>query len=114
MNPWPYDPILRGKDGCEKEVSMSTTTRRTTLQDVAKDANVSIMAVSLVINGARSNTRLSDTTRERIREAAHRLGYTPNIEAQALSRHRLGKTKVVVQIAGCDEASSTRATDVEY
>jgi len=60
---------------------MSRRTGATTLQDVAKEAGVSAMTVSVVMNGARSATRVSDTTRERIQEVALRLRYRPNAVA---------------------------------
>ena len=49
--------------------TMNRRTGATTLQDVANEAGVSAMTVSVVMNGARSATRVSDTTRERIQEA---------------------------------------------
>ncbi len=65
--------------------------RRVTLADVAQRANVSRVAVSEVLN-ERPNCWASEATRERIRQAAHELGYRPNLAARAL---RLGRTQVI-------------------
>ena len=57
---------------------------RATLGDVAKLAGVSKMAVSVVLNGARSGTRVSEATRERIVAAAAELDYRVNPIARSL------------------------------
>lgn len=59
-----------------------------TLRDVAHAAGVSPYTVSVVLNGARSNTRVSEATRVRIREAADSLQYHPNAIARGLARRR--------------------------
>lgn len=79
---------------------MNRRTGATTLQDVANEAGVSAMTVSAVMNGGRSETRVSESTRERIREAALRLRYRPNAVARALSRRRLDTIGVVAGIDG--------------
>jgi len=61
-----------------------------TALDVARRAGVSRAAVSVVLNGARSNARVSDATRRSIVEAAEELGYSPHPDAQALRRQRSG------------------------
>lgn len=60
--------------------------KRITLRDVAARAGVSPFAVSKVLNGAKSNTRVSEATRERIVKSAEELGYRPNGLARALQR----------------------------
>ena len=90
---------------------MSRRTGVPTLRDIANEVGVSAMAVSSVINGGRSATRVSEVTRERIREAALRLGYRPNAEAQALSRHRFDKLGGVVETDGNDTASISSHPD---
>src|SRR5579884_2493358 len=67
---------------------MLTRERRTTLNDVARRAGVSKMAVSVVINGSRSGTQVSQETRERILQAAKELQYRPNAVARSLARKR--------------------------
>ena len=62
--------------------------RSITLKDVALRANVSPFTVSVALNGSKSNTRLSESTRQRIEEAAKELGYRPNGLARALKRQR--------------------------
>lgn len=59
-----------------------------TLKDVAVKAAVSPYTVSSVLNGARSNTRVSEGTRLRILEAASQLGYRPNGLARSLRSRR--------------------------
>ncbi|SEL37491.1 transcriptional regulator, LacI family [Roseateles sp. YR242] len=60
-----------------------------TLADVGREAGVSAMAASAVLNGARTSARISDETRERILEAARRLNYRPNATARALTNRRM-------------------------
>lgn len=55
-----------------------------TLQDVARIAGVSPFTASTVLNGSRSNTRVSAATRLRIEEAAKSLSYHPNATARSL------------------------------
>ncbi len=63
---------------------------RATLGDVAKVAGVSKMAVSVVLNGARSGTRVSEATRERILAAAVELDYQVNPIARSLRTRQTG------------------------
>lgn len=58
--------------------------RTTTLKDVAEAAGVSSATVSSILNGSRSNTRVSPETRERVASIAKDLGYRPNAIARAL------------------------------
>jgi DNA-binding LacI/PurR family transcriptional regulator len=55
------------------------------LQDVASRAKIGLSTASTVLNGARSNTRVSEATRQRIFEAARELRYHPNAVARALA-----------------------------
>jgi LacI family transcriptional regulator len=63
--------------------------RAATLSDVGREAGVSAMAASAVLNGARTSSRISPETRERIEEAALRLQYRPNAAARALANRRM-------------------------
>ncbi|MBC8103980.1 MAG: LacI family DNA-binding transcriptional regulator [Cytophagales bacterium] len=74
-----------------------------TLQDVASQAGVTAMTVSVVLNGARSATRVSEGTRARILEAAARLHYRPNGVARGLSRRRMDAIGVVSSVRNADE-----------
>ena len=69
-----------------------------TLEDVAREASVTIMAASVVLNGARSSARVSEATGTRIREAAVRLGYRRNAAARGLFRRRMETIGVVAQV----------------
>lgn len=55
-----------------------------TLYDVAREAGVSLATASRSLNG--STRRVNDEYRERVLAAAARLGYTPNLSAQAVAR----------------------------
>lgn len=55
-----------------------------TLYDVAREAGVSLATASRAING--SARKVNEQYRERVLDAAARLGYTPNLSAQAVAR----------------------------
>lgn len=59
---------------------------RVRLKDVAEASGVSIGTVSRVLNDA--DWRIAESTRERVRRAADRLGYIPNVAAQSLRTNR--------------------------
>src|SRR5690554_1647561 len=63
--------------------------RRITIRDVAKAAGYSKSAVSLAL---RNHPSLPDATKNRIREAAERLGYRPDPTLRALAHYRYGNT----------------------
>ena len=68
--------------------------RRTlTLRDVSEASGVSEMTVSRVL---RNRGDVSDTTRERVLEAARRLGYVPNKIAGALASQRVNLVGVII------------------
>jgi len=67
----------------------------TTLRDVAAKVGVSPGTVSVVLNGTRSGTRVSEAMKGRIRSAARELGYHPNAVARGLSRRRMDTVGVV-------------------
>lgn len=69
-----------------------------TLQDIATEAGVTAMTVSVVLNGSRSATRVSEATRLRIQEVASRLRYRPNAVARGLSRRRMDTIGVALTI----------------
>ena len=60
---------------------MVKKTKRITLEDVAKEAGVSPMTVSRVMN---NTGRISDETREYIRQVVDRMGYRPSRVARSL------------------------------
>ncbi len=68
--------------------------RRTlTLRDVSEASGVSEMTVSRVL---RNRGDVSDSTRERVLEAARRLGYVPNKIAGALASQRVNLVAVII------------------
>jgi len=58
-----------------------------TLKNIAEHLSVSKMTVSRVLNN-RSSDFITEATRQRVREAAQLMGYTPNRAAQALATGR--------------------------
>ena len=56
------------------------------------------MTVSVVLNGSRSATRVSESTRLRIQELAAQMRYRPNAVARGLSRRRMDTLGVVAII----------------
>ncbi|MFJ9590265.1 LacI family DNA-binding transcriptional regulator [Streptomyces acidicola] len=73
---------------------MARGSTRPTSRDVAQAAGVSQAAVSLVL-GDKWRGRVSQTTAERVRQAARELGYRPNLAARNL---RLGRTRTVLLV----------------
>src|SRR5690349_20775977 len=67
---------------------MTTTTRASTIRDVATLAGVAVSTVSVVFGGTRSPVKISHATSERVRRAAEAVGYHPNASARALRRRR--------------------------
>jgi LacI family transcriptional regulator len=61
--------------------------RPVTVRDVARHAGVSQPTASLVLS-ANPTARVADATRQRVVDAAHALGYRPNVLARALVRGR--------------------------
>ena len=61
--------------------------RRVTAADIAREVGVSRATVGFVLNATAGQT-ISAATRERVLEAASRLGYRPHLAAQALASGR--------------------------
>lgn len=86
-----------------------------TIKDVARAAGVSVATVSRVINDSRL---VREPTRDRVREVAQRLGYTPHGVARSLVTRRTYAIGVVLPdlygeffsevIRGIDEAAHAR------
>ncbi len=70
-----------------------TKQRRTTLEDVAKLANVSAITVSRAL---RNPETVSDKLRSHINEAVSRLGYVPNLAASRLASSKTHTVGVIV------------------
>jgi LacI family transcriptional regulator len=70
-------------------MTSETITPKAGIRDVARVAGVSVTTVSHVLNET-PNTRTSETTRLRVREAAQQLGYSPNRLARGLRTRTSG------------------------
>lgn len=64
---------------------------RVTMRDIAREAEVSVMTVSLAL---RNSPKVATTTRKRILEAADKLNYRPDPALSALVTYRQGKAKM--------------------
>ena len=67
-----------------------------TIKDIAKEANVSYSAVSIVLGERSKPGSIGKETRERIKDIAARMGYSRNAVATNM---RSGKTKVIAFIS---------------
>lgn len=85
-----------------------TTKARATLKDVAREANVSLSTVSYVLNNNAHAQRITEATKERVRQAIDRLGYKFNPIGRALQS---GYTnQVILLIVTWNLATSHSAT----
>ena len=57
----------------------------TSIKDIAKECNVSVATVSKALNDADD---ISEATKEKVRKAAKKMGYTANVAARALKTNR--------------------------
>lgn len=71
----------RNDGGMTSENGRAARRRRPSSWDIAREANVSQSTVSRVIN---NNPRISEATRQRVKKAMERLGYSPNAVARTL------------------------------
>jgi DNA-binding LacI/PurR family transcriptional regulator len=79
------DPEAQGYMGHEEAGAATTRPAHVvTMRDIAAAAGVSQSTVSRVLSGSPSSISISTETRERILEAAERLGYRPNPLARGL------------------------------
>ena len=70
------------------------------LVDIAKEAGVSVSVVGSVLNGGRGNSRVAETTAERIVELAKQLNYRASPTAQQLRGKRSNVFGLLVASAG--------------
>ena len=81
------------------------------LRHIAEKAGTSVAAASAVLSPTRSNTRVSETTRQRILQTARELKYQPNVLARALT----GKpTRTIGVLFGLSRASVAIANPYIY
>lgn len=67
---------------------------RITMEDIAKEAGISKMSVSLAL---RNDPSISQETRERIKKISKKMGYIPNRMAKGLAQ---GRTYTIAALAG--------------
>lgn len=84
--------------------SPSTPSGQVTVKSIAEAAGVSIGAVSSVLNNRHEERRISDKTVEKVKQAASRLGYLPNIGARRLRTGASAKQTVVLALITSYEA----------
>ena len=83
--------------------------RRVTIHDVAREAGVSITAVSHSLN---NKGTLSAETRERVRQTAERLGYQPDPMARGLRNSPIGV--IGLMLRPLDSLGTYRPHGVDY
>lgn len=83
--------------------------QRVTIRDVARESGVSITTVSHSLNG---KGVVAATTRQRVVDAAARLGYKPDPIARGLRGHRLGVLGLVIR--PLDTLDSYQPEGVDY
>src|SRR3546814_7684991 len=71
------------------------TPRRVTVVDVAREAGVSPMTVSNVVNG--HHRLMSEATRQLVEAAIERLGYRPHVTGRSL-RLAIGRAHVLTPV----------------
>jgi LacI family transcriptional regulator len=67
-----------------------------TLVDIARETNTSVSTVSRVLSGGAMANRISKETRDRVKDAAERLGYRPNLLARSLRTRRTYTVGLIV------------------
>ena len=67
--------------------------RKVTLKDIARELGVTVGTVSHVLNGVDD---VSEATKERVLEAAKRMGYVTNLAASSLRSGKTGTVAVIV------------------
>ncbi len=81
--------------------------RHVNLIQLAEHTGLSIAAVSSVLNGRSKERRISEESVKRIRAAAQKLGYVPNIFARQLSLHTPGTSQALLAVITPFEAPLT-------
>ena len=69
-----------------------------TLKDIAKEAGVSVMTVSNIVNG--NYTKVSKETTEHVQKIISQMGYVPNASARSLAK---SKTNIIAIIMRGEE-----------
>jgi DNA-binding LacI/PurR family transcriptional regulator len=74
----------------------SSGRRIVTIRDIASETGLSIATISVVLNQAPKAKKIPSSTQKRIQDAAHRLGYTPNLVARSLRSRRTHNVGLLV------------------
>jgi DNA-binding LacI/PurR family transcriptional regulator len=94
--------------------------RTVTMQDIARASGVSQSTVSRVLNGTATSVPITEVTRQRVLEAADRLGYRPNPLARGLRGARTMLLGLIIReisdpfFSTAVEAFSVRARERNY
>jgi LacI family transcriptional regulator len=80
--------------------------RAPTLKDVARQAGVSLVTASTVVNASCPGRPVAEETRERVLEAARSLRYSPNVMARGLKRVRLDSLGIAFHSMNPEQVSS--------
>lgn len=67
-----------------------------TLSDIARETGFSVSTVSRVLHDNSNRYKIRDETKEKIRQVAHALGYTPNKVARGLRLNRTHQIGIIV------------------
>lgn len=86
---------------------------RVTLSDVATAASVSTYTASKVLSGQQVSARIAPSTVERVRDAAHRLGYVPNHTARSLRGQHTGQIGIVLSAPDASEIQGDGGSDFD-
>lgn len=75
---------------------MTKNTKRVTLAQVSKKADVSLNTAAKVLAGQTKKARISEKTAKKVRNVASKLGYVPNIMAKNLRAQKTGMIGVFI------------------
>jgi len=95
---------------------MRKNAKPVTLKELAEHLGLSKTTVSIVLNNAPGVNTIAPATRQRVRDAAERLHYHPNLHAHILgSRHRImAPTDEELQFIGAAEDLTRRVRELEH
>lgn len=78
---------------CDESL-VTTVGKRVTIKDVAEAAELSITAVSQILNG--KGERFPKATRDRVMAVRDKLGYVPNFNARSMINHSMKTVGIIV------------------
>ncbi|RYG23820.1 LacI family transcriptional regulator, partial [bacterium] len=82
--------LTRGPPLFRRMLSEVAARRPATLKEISARVGVGPSTASVVLNGAKSGTKVSEETRKAILEVARELNYRPNVVARSLRRQQTG------------------------